>query len=432
MTAARVERSPGPPWDFLVSYSSIDRDRVFALVGALQARGARVWIDAAQIDSCHSAEIPRAIAGSTAVLFFASRFSFASNETLKELRIADLEKKRIIPVFFDPDGVPSDFKYLVALPQHVTLYDKAADGWVDAIWERLSNLAIVDGHAREATRKSPTTHAAASALTALGPLAVYLVDRAWQEEELRLALADHAKFYPRRPLLLLVHGTFDQGVNEFIQRLQQHSLRRALKETRHSDVLKCIDALWPPQWEQQADRTIRYLQNACLKELGLAYGAWPEAFAKLAARRRSAFALCYRLDWSTFNDAHRSTLEAWIRSLAVLPDGPPGYPTVVILAIRQRKIADIDEELRLLEALGSDALQVRALGRLSNVTFSDIEEWIRDVIKPPDISGMIRRFKAALESELALLFDEDGVPMTNVLDPLYGLLEQHAPSLAGP
>jgi hypothetical protein len=64
--------------------------------------------------------------------------------------------------------------------------------------------------------------------------------------------------------------------------------------------------------------------------------------------------------------------------------------------------------------LTSSNLLVVPLTQLGNIRVGDVDEWIRDVVKPRDASAMIKRFHDVLDDPA--FFGADGVPMSRFVD----------------
>ncbi|WP_294743457.1 toll/interleukin-1 receptor domain-containing protein [uncultured Prevotella sp.] len=93
----------GKKYDVFVSYSRLDTNRVQAIVGEIEKKGYRVWIDKKGIDSGDEFKttIVKAIRNSEVFLFFSSKGANESTWTMKEVNTAVHFKKAIIPVKLD-------------------------------------------------------------------------------------------------------------------------------------------------------------------------------------------------------------------------------------------------------------------------------------------------------------------------------------------
>lgn len=98
-----IDNSEKKKYDVFVSYSRLDTNRVQAIVGEIERKGYRVWIDKKGIDSGDEFKttIVKAIRNSDVFLFFSSKGANESTWTMKEVNTAVHFKKAIIPVKLD-------------------------------------------------------------------------------------------------------------------------------------------------------------------------------------------------------------------------------------------------------------------------------------------------------------------------------------------
>ena len=97
-----------------ISYSRKDKDQVFAIVDWIQkSLGIKCWIDVNGIESGQQFEdkIMGAIERSEVVIFMMSENSLASEYARKEVKYADLQKKRIVPVILDGEELRGWFAF---------------------------------------------------------------------------------------------------------------------------------------------------------------------------------------------------------------------------------------------------------------------------------------------------------------------------------
>jgi hypothetical protein len=72
----------------------------------------------------------------------------------------------------------------------------------------------------------------------------YLADRSRQCDQLENGVEEHARFRPRRPLVLLIHGDERESHETFVERLQNHTLPRLLKLRPESEPVHRLDLRW--------------------------------------------------------------------------------------------------------------------------------------------------------------------------------------------
>ena len=97
-----------------VSYSRKDKDQVFAIVDWIQkSLGIKCWIDVNGIESGQQFEdkIMGAIEESEVVIFMMSENSLASEYARKEVKYADIQKKRLVPVILDGEELRGWFAF---------------------------------------------------------------------------------------------------------------------------------------------------------------------------------------------------------------------------------------------------------------------------------------------------------------------------------
>lgn len=124
-----------------ISYSRKDKEKVFAIVDWIQkALGIKCWIDINGIESGQQFEdkIMGAIEKSEVVLFMMSENSLASEYARKEVKYADLMKRRIVPVILDGDQLRgwfafnfsmTDFK-VASNPEHMAKLLEDISSWL--------------------------------------------------------------------------------------------------------------------------------------------------------------------------------------------------------------------------------------------------------------------------------------------------------------
>lgn len=441
-TAVDPAPRPQQAYDVFVSYASADKLRVVPIVAALRGIGLNIWLDQDQIDGFFGAEITKAIGKSKAILFFASPAAFASDNTLTELTLARNKKKAIVPVFLEMVQAPEGFEYFLALPQYVNTVTLPEDRWLPEICKKLEawGVEIPERDQTADAQPLPTSAVLQQAERILGssapafigahPLTPYLIDRRTQEHEIKDALALHCEGYARRPIVFFAYGRQEQALNEYVDRLHQFTLPRALASMRshgYRDIVRRMDMPWLDQdWASNPERTRNWLKNELLDRQGLGGSDWPVQFAAELGKFDAVPIVCYHLHWEDWNDSHLRTLKAWVLEWATMPDLPLGCPIVVVIAVQEhvaegrprfpfmRPPKAAGAELGKFGALTSSKLLIVPLTPLGNVRLGDVDQWIRDVVKPRDPSAMIQRFHDVLDDPA--LFGADGVPMSGFVE----------------
>ena len=110
--------------DVFISYSSRDRDRVTPIVKELEAHGISVWFDQEGIEGADlwRSEIVNGIEGCKVLVLMGSTSAVASENVVKEVSLASEKKKRILPVYLEPVGVPATLEYQLAGVHHIAFH----------------------------------------------------------------------------------------------------------------------------------------------------------------------------------------------------------------------------------------------------------------------------------------------------------------------
>ena len=115
---------PGESHDVFISYSSKDKEKVFAFVDRLIESGISVWIDQGGIDGAllWGQEIVEAIRGCKVLILMTSKNSVESHNIVKEVALASKYKKHILPLLLEPVQIPDTMEYQLAGIQHIELF----------------------------------------------------------------------------------------------------------------------------------------------------------------------------------------------------------------------------------------------------------------------------------------------------------------------
>lgn len=121
------------PYHVFISYSRADKARVTPWADKLREGGLNPFVDSqclvGGVD--WQKEIVDAIDSAKVVFFIASRTSFSSEYTKKELAIAEKRKKTIVPIYLEPANAPGAFEFMLVLNQAIAGYDRS----VEEIWD---------------------------------------------------------------------------------------------------------------------------------------------------------------------------------------------------------------------------------------------------------------------------------------------------------
>jgi len=227
-------------------------------------------------------------------------------------------------------------------------------------------------------------------------LAPFLCDRNEQEVQLRRALASARTGWAGRPFVSIVHGSQDQCLDKFLERLTRVLLPSLLGRVQE----ETID--WPRSYrgpehlhawltDRLAEKFLPPEPAARLAESGIA-----EVARAIAARRAPVAIQAFfsSEDWIVGGWA---MLEAFLGYWSGWPDAPPGSPLLVIFGLKYRtrpaprpflarflcdRYGVANREAR--EALLSlsfaryNGLAGVVLDELKGIQFRDLEDWARD------------------------------------------------------
>lgn len=135
---------PGENHDVFISYSSKDREKVFAFVDRLIESGILVWIDQGGIDGAllWGQEIVEAIRGCKVLILMVSKKSVESQNVVKEIALAFKYKKHILPLFLERVQIPVTLEYQLAGIQHIELFSKDDKDVFLAVMRSLKRLGV--------------------------------------------------------------------------------------------------------------------------------------------------------------------------------------------------------------------------------------------------------------------------------------------------
>ena len=273
-----------------------------------------------------------------------------------------------------------------------------------------------------------------------------MVDRIEQELQLHRAFGSHDRDNPRDAHLLVVYGRKEQAIEDYLHRLRESSIPRALKSVHKPDYVNWRDMDWVKgDWASKPDATIKKLQGYIELDINRKVDSWPEIAPQYIADKRACLLFCYHAQWKDWKQEHIDTLKLWIESWANVPALNPSYPLIIVLAfdyadsppkplwerIRRRnekEVHPVVDQISELEELGSKGMTVSILPELGNVTYDEIEQWILKEVKPADPPAMIRKAHELLEDLDLLLDSEIGLPMGDLGNKLTDLLKAFAES----
>lgn len=130
--------------DVMVSYASVDRDRILPFVDWLRGAGVSVWIDRGGIDGAvlWGEEIVKAIEDCRVVIVMASAASLASPNVVREVALAAEGRKPLLPLMIEPVVVPAALRYQLAGIQHLELYGTDPEAAFAAVVRALERCGV--------------------------------------------------------------------------------------------------------------------------------------------------------------------------------------------------------------------------------------------------------------------------------------------------
>jgi hypothetical protein len=226
-------------------------------------------------------------------------------------------------------------------------------------------------------------------------LAPFLCDRNDQEVQLRRALASALAGRPGRPFVSIVHGSQDQCLDKFLERLTRVVLPSLLGRIQE----ETID--WPRSY--QGPEHLHAWLTDCLAERFLPpepatwlAGSGIAKVAQALAARRAPVAIQAFFNSEDWIAGGWAMLDAFLDYWSGWPDAPPGSPLLVILGLKYRTrpaprpllalflrdrygVANREarETIRSLSFTRYNSTGV-VLDELKGIQFRDLEDWARD------------------------------------------------------
>jgi hypothetical protein len=138
------QRSGSPQAEVCVSYASQDRERVLRIADALEAAGARVWLDRNRIDggTNYGPEIARGIKNCKVLMLICSDASMRSRNVRQEIQLAWKYERSYLPVLLEPISFPEQLEYWLEGWQWVEVMDAPPERWLPAVLRALSLAGV--------------------------------------------------------------------------------------------------------------------------------------------------------------------------------------------------------------------------------------------------------------------------------------------------
>jgi predicted ATPase len=118
-----------------VSYASINRERVVAIVDALTDCHIATWFDREDIPggTSYGPEIVAGIKNATALLLMCSEASLASRNVRQEIQLAWRHERPILPLLLEPMLFPDDVSYWLEGAQWIEVLEEPPEVWLDQV-----------------------------------------------------------------------------------------------------------------------------------------------------------------------------------------------------------------------------------------------------------------------------------------------------------
>jgi hypothetical protein len=262
---------------------------------------------------------------------------------------------------------------------------------------------------------------------------LYLCDREPQETDLQLAVEDHRRRYPRRPLVVQIQGEYDQVFDRFVDRLVDPTLPRILGNS-------------PVQ--RKGPMAFRYARRASLsnrldllrRDLADRLASRPEFKQMAAAVAATRGPVLIDVDVPLEGDERileSGPIVEWLRDLARWDDLPEGKDLLFLLRFGYTKKASedgVEDLLSQVVAQAPQGLNVVKLKRLGNVYQRDVRLWIeQDVSRALATTGRASDICDCLNVRASEMFLDaptfptetvPSLPMLEVARRLRGHLDQ--------
>jgi sulfatase modifying factor 1 len=130
--------------EVVISYARADKERVLPWVQRLRAAGASVWLDESDIPggSAWQTRIAQAILDCTVMVLMGSPASANSHWVGRELSLASIGEKSILPLLLEPLRIPVHWLLPLADTQHILLYEGDPAERLRAVLRSLAELGV--------------------------------------------------------------------------------------------------------------------------------------------------------------------------------------------------------------------------------------------------------------------------------------------------
>jgi iSTAND domain-containing protein len=286
------------------------------------------------------------------------------------------------------------------------LEDNANLEGVGSIGENYGTIIVNRGPPNETQSQQPLAHSVALK---------YRADRDEQERLIRQHLTNHRA--SRRPIVFFIHGEESQHVDGFVQRLGLEMIRRHLRAINGTDQVEWKNVSWPRgggRTAEDAERIAVY-KDSLTGELEIMNGSAAAIAERIALYRRPV--VLSSVHRQVVDEDDEPTVRAVLDMWASLPDLRTELSLIIIVAmiyadlgrgfmsrfLSRPKTSTLALKLAKFDGYRPNQLKAVVLPELSDVSLEEVEHWVRNVLRPPDIEDALRRVREVFGAKRAPL-----------------------------
>lgn len=407
-------------FDVFLSHNSLDKEIVRRLFRALESRNLKVWLDEEELipgrDWQEGLEDIIKKTRSAAVLFGSNG---AGPWEIPEMRAClnqfVTRQVPVIPVLLPGAPVKPDLPLFLQRFTWVDMRDGLEPSAIDNLVWGITGVHPEDGVDQSDYQKTIDKASAgvSNSKTIVPGFLPYLADRDAQENMIQVELSSHFDKHRDRPIVFIVHGRESECCDMFIKRLTEHSLPMFLSRLMGSNQIDVKSVRWPESQSSSSDdplpRKLRDYLLALGSKLELSPGFTPDQLVKQIGLYRRATIFTSIAACESWQKNEYQLIEAVLKFWAALPDVPAtSQPVIILLSIsyppaeisiiqrfinRQPKTS-IQESISNIKSPDSGLLRLFILPELSSLSLYDIEEWVREVMRPNEVDDVLRIVRA--------------------------------------
>jgi len=394
--------------DVFISYAREDRAAADEICRILARLGVSYWVDREQLrpGRIFHADIAAAIKACRVLMLLCSAASYRKDYVIREVLAAFDEHKELLPVRLEQVHPPPD-ELLIAIGslQRVELFGSDWGRREDLLLNAVRGLLPDRSHTAAQT---PSGNAAILSVRAdqSHSFRSLLVDRGVQRADIASELEARSNSKQDGPVIFLIHGSEDQCIDGFLERLKKFDIPRMLRGMDREDCLQWHDCAWPPHELPLEERT------TCLRrELGdcfdLKAATWERIHSHIVFSRIPCI-FSFHIGAERWQPDDKFLLLHWSTSLANLPSIKAPAMLIILISTKypivDRSVlkrllvrARIERVRKAVETIPAELpapLTGRIVHELASIPQADVEQWAREVARPHDIVGMIRDIRA--------------------------------------